>query len=429
MTAFVARRATNKLTDRRIRAHIRSACSGANHSTKSSKLFDGAGLFLAITPAGTPVWRVKYRIGGKERLFSIGRYDSFSLEQARKETEWIRSQLHDGRDPVMARRVAKAASTTASEKTFDAVAADWLDRQKTHWSDIHYTKSKRALERDVLPLLGRLPVGEITPKMVASVIEAIARRGARDTAAKILWHCSGIFRLAQARGLCQSDPADPVREVLTRKKKQGRMPAVLSFSELGDILRRAEEAELSEVVRHAHRLCAFTAARIGNVVAADWKEFDLNASPATWTIPRSKMKARDRDHAHKIILSPEIAEELRTWQRIIGNRGCVFPSPIKDKYITRETLEKAYRVTLGLRRKHAPHGWRAAFSTLARDHGFGRDVVELALDHIHDNDVVRAYDRGERLEQRISLMKWWGKELGRAECGSDAPPPNRTGDG
>jgi tripartite-type tricarboxylate transporter receptor subunit TctC len=32
-------------------------------------------------------------------------------------------------------------------------------------------------------------------------------------------------------------------------------------------------------------------------------------------------------------------------------------------------------------------GWRSAFSTLARDNGFARDVVELALDHAHDNEV------------------------------------------
>lgn len=49
-------------------------------------------------------------------------------------------------------------------------------------------KSKRALERDVYQRLGTLPVNAIKAVMVAAVIEAIAKRGARDTAAKILQH-------------------------------------------------------------------------------------------------------------------------------------------------------------------------------------------------------------------------------------------------
>ena len=65
--------------------------------------------------------------------------------------------------------------------------------------------------------------------------------------------------------------------------------------------------------------------------------------------------------------------------------------------------------------KHTSHGWRSAFSTLARDKGFERDVVELALDHAHDNEVARAYDRGERFEQRIDLYQWWDFQLSNAQ--------------
>jgi hypothetical protein len=85
-----------------------------------------------------------------------------------------------------------------------------------------------------------------------------------------------------------------------------------------------------------------------------------------------------------------------------------------------------YRVTLGLANKHSPHGWRSAFSTLARDNGFERDVVELALDHVHDSEVVRAYDRGERLAQRIKLMNWWDEQLTKAQRGTEVIPVRST---
>ena len=65
--------------------------------------------------------------------------------------------------------------------------------------------------------------------------------------------------------------------------------------------------------------------------------------------------------------------------KVFGRRGFVFPSPTGGKHIGRESIEKVYRVTLKLEGKHSPHGWRSAFSTLARDQGFARDVVEIEL--------------------------------------------------
>lgn len=418
MDGGISSRATNKLTDRGIDAFIKKARGGR---AATRKLSDGGGMFLTLTPAGTPVWRIKYRLAGRERLFAIGVYPEVGLERARAARETVKTALREGRDPVQARQVHRAATTAASDNTFQAVAEDWLAKRQHFWSKIHHTKSKHALERDVYPRLGKLPVTEISPAMVAGTIEAIAQRGARETAGRILQHVSGVFRLAQARGLCRDNPASPVREVIP-KRINGRLPAILNFPELGDVLRRAEAARLSPAVRMAHRLCAFTAARIGNIIQAEWPEFDLEADVPTWIIPRRKMKARDRHHDHKIILGKSIAAELRQWRNVFGDNGYVFPSPTGGKHISRESIEKTYRETLKLKDKHSPHGWRAALSTLSRDEGFERDVVELALDHVHDNDVVRAYDRGERLSKRIALARWWTEQLAQAQRESKAIP-------
>ncbi len=57
--------------------------------------------------------------------------------------------------------------------------------------------------------------------------------------------------------------------------------------------------------RHlAHRLCAFKAARIGNIVDVEWKEFSLDASP----IPREKMKISGCADDHGIPLLQPIAD-------------------------------------------------------------------------------------------------------------------------
>ena len=43
------------------------------------KLFDGAGLFLLVKPNGTKLWRLKYRMGGRENTLCLGQYPTVSL--------------------------------------------------------------------------------------------------------------------------------------------------------------------------------------------------------------------------------------------------------------------------------------------------------------------------------------------------------------
>ncbi|MBK9395339.1 MAG: hypothetical protein IPN40_16290 [Uliginosibacterium sp.] len=52
--------------------------------------------------------------------------------------------------------------------------------------------------------------------------------------------------------------------------------------------------------------------------------------------------------------------------------------------------------------------------------------MELALDHAHDNDVARAYDRGERFVQRVELFNWWGEQLGGQRGARVIPLPGKA---
>lgn len=404
-----------KLTDKAIKAFVAKAERG-------KKLADGGGLHLFITPAGGATWRVKYRIEGKEKIYSVGPYPLVTLAAARVELNEVKARLLENKDPVSERRVNRATSAADSDNTFKAVAQIWLAMKQREWSAGHFTKSARAFERDIYPALGNLPIASITPAIVAKAIEDIHKRDVLETATRILQHLNGVFRYAQAKGLCRDNPAGPAREVLPRKKDNGRMPALLELTALGDVLRRADMARLSHSVRMAHRLCAFTAMRIGNVVNAEWREFYLDDEQPVWIIPRAKMKVATGDIDHRVPLCPNIAAELRQWKEVFGGKGYVFPSPAGGKFIGRESIEKVYRVTLELAGEHSPHGWRSAFSTLARDNGFARDVVELALDHAYDNEVARAYDRGERFTQRVQLFNWWGEQLAAAQRGARIIP-------
>lgn len=414
-------RALNKLSDRTVRAFITQAKAGA---AATKKLADGGGLFLMLTPSGSPVWRIKYRFGGKERVYAAGIYPDVTLERARAARADVKDHLRAGRDPVKARLVDRRAAAVATDTTFASMAGVWLAKQQREWSGIHYEKSSRALERDVLPTLGTLPIADISAAMVADVVEKIAERGAQETAARVLQHITGVFRLARSRGVIHENVAIDVREVLPRRRRQPGRPALLNPDDLRDVLRRADLAPISPAVRLANRLIAFSAQRIGNVVAARWDQLELETDAPTWTIPRAQMKVRDREFDHRVPLGPTIAAELRTWRTMTRRDGVVFPSPSgKREYVGREAIEKLYVDVLNLAGRHSPHAWRTSFSTLARDVGeIDGDIIELMLDHVTDSAVIRVYNRAERFAQRLRAAQWWDALLTSHTAAGNALP-------
>ncbi|WP_376741266.1 Arm DNA-binding domain-containing protein, partial [Pseudomonas paraeruginosa] len=60
------RAATMPLTD--------SAIKTAKPKEKPYKLSDAQGLYLLVNPNGSKLWRLKYRVGGKEKGLAFGAY-------------------------------------------------------------------------------------------------------------------------------------------------------------------------------------------------------------------------------------------------------------------------------------------------------------------------------------------------------------------
>ena len=57
---------------------IRKAKAGP----KAYKMSDSSGLFLLVEPTGGKLWRMKYRIDGREKKLAIGRYPEIGLAEA-----------------------------------------------------------------------------------------------------------------------------------------------------------------------------------------------------------------------------------------------------------------------------------------------------------------------------------------------------------
>ena len=64
------------------------------------------------------------------------------------------------------------------------------------------------------------------------------------------------------------------------------------------------------------------------------------------------------------------------------------------------------------------HGLRSIASTALNEKNFPPDVIEAALAHVDKNEVRRAYNRSDYLEQRRAMMQWWADFVMVAERGS-----------
>ena len=64
------------------------AIRNAKPRPKPYKLGDSLGLFLLVQPAGGKLWRLKYRVDGKERKLSIGSYPEVGLAEARRRRDY-----------------------------------------------------------------------------------------------------------------------------------------------------------------------------------------------------------------------------------------------------------------------------------------------------------------------------------------------------
>jgi hypothetical protein len=80
------------------------AVKNAKQRQKAYKLFDGAGLYLEITPSGGKLWRLKYYYLGKEKRISLGPYPLVTLAEAREKRDEAKKLLLKSLDPSAAKQ-------------------------------------------------------------------------------------------------------------------------------------------------------------------------------------------------------------------------------------------------------------------------------------------------------------------------------------
>ncbi|CAM3757745.1 tyrosine-type recombinase/integrase [Polaromonas hydrogenivorans] len=389
--------------------------------SEPGKYFDGGGLYLELTKAGGRYWRMKYRHGGKEKRLAFGVYPAVGLKQARDLAAQARKVLKDGGDPGELRRADKAKTAHEAVNTLEAVAGDWMAHQAARW-DVKTTDRIRAsLAADIFKPLGSRPLASIKPGEIMAAVKKIEARGASDQAGRVLQRVKAVYRWAMIHERIDVNPMlDLVpSEILKPREVQHR--AAMADKELPEFLAKLAAYDGDPHTVHALRLLILTATRPGETRGARWAEFDLDA--ALWVIPAERMKMRTE---HRVPLSPQAVEVLRTMQTLSAGRELVFPSPYyPSKPLSENTFNSAL-ARMGYKNTATAHGFRALFSTVANECGWNPDVIERQLAHKEQNEIRAAYHRSTYLKDRERLMQWWADYLDGRKAGNVVKMPQRA---
>jgi integrase len=174
-----------------------------------------------------------------------------------------------------------------------------------------------------------------------------------------------------------------------------------------------------------------TATRTGAVIGGAWDEIDFDK--CMWTIPGSRegTKIKDPNDDHRVPLTSEAIDLLRSLPREAGNpylfiggrRGKPLSNMALNETVKQMNSERQ-RVGLPMyvdpkqnNRPIVPHGFRSTFRDWAAERtNCPNHVVEMAMAHVIGNKVEAAYRRGDLLQKRVRLMSDWARY-----CTSPAP--------
>ncbi len=402
---------------------IRNAKPGA----KAIKLADGGGMFLLVTPAGGKLWRLKFRVDGREKLLAIGAYPEIGLGEARRRREEARELIALGKDPSREKQRDKVRARIQAADTFTAICNEYCAKRRRDgakgWAPATAIRSEYLLSL-VCGSIGKLPIGEIEPADVLTAIRRIEGKGKLESARRSLQLAGAVFRYAVATARLASDPTRDLRGALTAPTVT-HYGAITDAKKVGELLRAIDEYEGSGVTKLALQIAPHVFVRPGELRHAEWSEIDLDG--ALWTIPAGKMKMRK---AHHVPLSRQAVELFRELQIATGPNGYVFPS-----IRTRARPMSENTVNAGLRRlgyttdEMTAHGFRAMASTLLNESGkWNPDAIERALAHGDTDKVRAAYHRGAHWKERVEMSQWWSDYLDTLRKGADVVQlPTRRG--
>lgn len=379
-------------------------------TSNSPKLIaDGGGLYLQVMPGGSKSFLFRYTLNGKAQTMGLGSINAVSLAEARATAQAYRSLVQKGLDPKVERERIQSVKVDAAAKSFEWCAEQYIETHKDTWSNAkHEHQWTQTMKAFVYPKIGKLPVQDITVHHVMDVLKPIWTEKT-ETATRVRGRMERILGWAAISGYRSAE--NPARwkaylsELLPLPQKISphvHHPAI-PHVEIADFL-TALRAQPDGVSVRALEFLTLVACRTGEVIGAQWSEFDFDSK--VWNIPAERMKAK-RPH---VVPLCDRAIEIVNGIKHLPDEMYVFRGVKHGKPISNMAMLQLMR---RMNAKGVPHGMRSTFRDWAADKSdVPGEVAEAALAHVIGDKTEAAYLRSDRLDRRRGLMNDWAAYCG-----------------
>jgi len=363
------------------------------------------GFGLKVTPAGSKVYMLQYRMGGRytsTRRYTIGKHGSpWTPDEARDEAKRLLRDVAAGRDPGAMKREALTAKPAESFRT---VALDFIERHHKAKGNRSTPAVQRIFERDLFPKWGERPIAEITRRDVMQILDEIATR-APVQANRTLTTVGKLFNWAIDRDIIQASPT--VR--IPKPGKETDRDRCLTDEEIRAIWIAAEA--VGWPFGPCIKLLLLTAQRRNEVAQMRWSEINFDAG--MWTLPRERTK---NSKAHEVPLSPMAVAVLRSLPRPDGV-DLVFTTngrrPISGFSQIKKRIDALSKVGLTDADEWVFHDFRRTVTTNLAKMGIPPQVADKVLNHVQGTikGVAAVYNRHGYLDERRDALEAWANRL------------------
>jgi integrase len=332
------------------------------------------GLGCRVTNAGARSFILTYRrkADGLQRRFTIGSYPDWTVAAAREEVKRLKREIDAGADPVGANREARAAATVAD--LCDRFEREYIPRKRPS-TQISY---RQQIAADIRPVLGRMKVAAISLADVDAWHSRMSKR-APTHANRALALLSRMLALAIRWGLRPDNPCKGIERNQETKRQR-----FLSGAELTHVTTALDQLD-DQGAANAIRLLLLTGARRGELLAARWR--DINIDAKIWIKPASTTKQKT---THRVPLS-EAACRVLTEMREQADENAEWVFPASRKAGHRTDLKESWEVIRSV--AAIPdvrlHDCRHSFASILASEGLSLPIIGALLGHASTSTTHR----------------------------------------
>lgn len=269
-----------------------------------------------------------------------------------------------------------------------------------------------------------MPIADVRVTDVLSALQRVEKRGAVETAHRTRSYIEQIFTYAavcEVPGLV-GNPAAGLSKALKPKPAARHFPTITDPNRIGALLRAIEGYSGQFVTRCLLQLHPLLMVRPGELRRAKWASIDLDK--AEWRFDVSKTKTTESKRLHVVPLPTQAVEILRELHPLTSRRSeYVFPGIGSAKRPVSENTARTALIRMGYTNEDiVPHGFRAMASTLLHEMGYPQAHIEKQLSHLYGNEVSRAYNHAEYLDERRKMVQAWADYLYSLKDGGKVVP-------